>query len=118
MKMGPSWFVWVLGVTQLLQILIKMCNRLGQGWVLWVDHRLNCPRGRTIQKSTEEPGRWQSCGMTWCHQLLEMCLPTLKPWALQRNPMTSVLEVEGPGGDSAGPPQGSGNSKETPGLCC
>lgn len=42
-KMGPSWFVWVLGVTQLLQILIKMSNRLGQGWVLWDGHRLNRP---------------------------------------------------------------------------
>lgn len=43
MKMG---FVWVLGVTQLPWILIKMCGRLGQGWVLWGGHRLNCPWGR------------------------------------------------------------------------
>lgn len=56
----------------------------------------------TIQKGTEESGSWQSCGMTWCHQLLEIHLPSPKLWALQRNSMTVVLEVEGPGGDSPG----------------
>lgn len=117
-KMGPSWFVWVLGVTQLLQILIKMCNKLGQGWVLWDVTGLTVPVSGTVQKGTEQPGRWQSCGMTWCHQLLEMHSPTPKLWALQRNPTIIVLEVERPGGDSSGPPQGSVNSKETPGLCC
>lgn len=45
MKMGPSWFVWVLGFSQLLWIPIKMCSRLGQGWVRWDGHRLSCPWG-------------------------------------------------------------------------
>lgn len=78
---------------------------------------LTVPEAGTIQKGTEEPGRWQSCAMTWCHQLLEMHLPTLNLSTVKK-PHDSVLEVERPGGDSAGPSQGSGNSKETPGLCC
>lgn len=55
---------------------------------------LTVPEAETIQKGTEEPGRWQSCGMTWCHQLLDMHLPIPKLWALQRNPITSIVEVE------------------------
>lgn len=45
-EMGPCRFGWVLGVTQLLQVVIKMSKRLGQGWGPQDGHRLNSPRGR------------------------------------------------------------------------
>lgn len=31
-EMGPHRFGWVLGITQLLQVLIKMGERLRKGW--------------------------------------------------------------------------------------
>lgn len=43
---------------------------------------LTLPEAGTGQKGTEKPGRWQSCGTSWCHQLLEMHLPTPELWAL------------------------------------
>ena len=42
---------------------------------------LSLPKTGTVP-GMEKPGRWWSCGMSWCHQPLEMHLPTLELWAL------------------------------------
>lgn len=59
----------------------------------------------TVQKGMEKPGKWQSCGISWCHQPLETYLPSPELWAPQRDPITGVLELEGHGGDPTDPPQ-------------
>ncbi|XP_074730074.1 protein FEV [Strix uralensis] len=78
--MGPCRFGWVLGVTQLLQLLIKMHKRLGQGWEPQDGHSLTVPEAGTVQKGTEKPGRRQSCaamrhGAGAVPLLLNMYLP-------------------------------------------
>lgn len=45
-EMGLCMFGWVLGVTQLLQALIKLGKRSEQGWGPQNGHRLNPSRGR------------------------------------------------------------------------
>lgn len=71
---------------------------------------LTLPESGTVREGTER--------LWYLLMPPEMHLSTLEHWALQREPLTNVLELEGHRRHQTDLLQRSGSCKEPPGLCC